>query len=378
VLNKPNLALDQIPTKPASSAIDAPVCTPDLTGNYIRDFPEQFAQTWNIPTATADFTLPAEEQAFAEQLRAASTMPIYASSQDRAPSKPKLESALNRRSNRRASKIQPQKRPRLRADYDSYSSEPQGLETSYIEECRDQPKGPSFVRTYGTQRPRDDRVSRQVAEPPASRAGDGLSYHRDPEVDGQGYVDPSLAPATPKPTEPTIYRVLAYDSTTQNVSIAETASDVHDQSSPSAPADILLRLTHPSKFFPYFAPLQAEGFEIVSGDGDVLVFRKVRAEMRRVNPIDLMGNPVALPNAAAFASPTGFVNYDVPSADEAESHASATQDIAGAATQSAPTRKKMGLGKKVLFAGTSALGVTYATGVVAEYFGRPNPRPGRF
>ncbi|KAH7031386.1 uncharacterized protein B0I36DRAFT_323820 [Microdochium trichocladiopsis] len=384
----PKRVPDHTSTSQEDDVFNSPYHMSSMTGNYVRDFPEQFAQSWTAPMAPEidSAAAQAEERAFAERLNAASTMPIYASGREMPPSKPRLESALNRRSTRRTNKVQPRRRPRLGADLDSYSAEPQGLETSYAEECRDQPKGPSFVRTYGTQRHQDDQAPAQVAEPPVHRApDDGKPYHRDPEVDGQGYVDPGTTSAAPKPVEPTIYKVLAYDAGTQNISIAETTSDVPDQSSSSAPADILLRLTNPSRFFPYFAPLQAEGFEIVSGDGDVLVFRKVRATMRRVNPIDLMGTPMALPNAAAFASPTGFVNYDIPRADEAET---AEQDDASGAglagstaagKQSPPApRKKMGFGKKVLFAGTSALGLTYATGVVAEYFARPNPRSGRF
>ncbi|KAJ1333270.1 ESCRT-II complex subunit VPS36 [Microdochium nivale] len=362
-----------LPIQPHHNVHIDPSQMSSMTREYIRDFPEQFAQPCNAQETLEAYstqTTQDEEAAFAAQLNAASTMPIYAPS-PALPQKsaPRLETSLNHRSTRRTSKVQPKKRPRLGIDSDSYSAEPQGLETSYLEECRDQPNGAIFVRTYGTHSRQDGKAAEQVIEPPPSRADDGVPYHRDPEIDGRGFLGGTSEPTAPKVNEPVVYRVLAYDPKTQSVSIAETTSDIPEQSTVSAPADILLRLSNPGKFFPYFASLQAEGFEIASGGGDVLVFRKVRATMRRVNPIDLMGTPMALPNAAAFASPTGFVNYDMPKADETET---ATQS----AQQSNSSRKKISLGKKALLAGTSVVGLTYATGVVSEYIARPKPKSG--
>src|SRR5205823_8217280 len=89
------------------------------------------------------------------------------------------------------------------------------------------------------------------------------------------------------------------------------------------------RLNNPAKFLPHFLPLQSQGYEIVAGGGDLLVFKKVqdhfasiddapplertnRVEPRQdpsysnINPID--GTTTGIGN---FASPTGFVNYDV-------------------------------------------------------------------
>ncbi|KAK8106431.1 hypothetical protein PG999_009790 [Apiospora kogelbergensis] len=147
-------------------------------------------------------------------------------------------------------------------------------------------------------------------------------------------------PAKDGNVEPTIYKVLAYDPGTQDVCIAETTSTLPDHATPLTPSEILSRLPNPTEFFPYFEPLRAEGFEIISGDGNILVFRKVRepaastssppssyspssephaasssssssSAQHPVNPIDMMGrDPLPLPSAAAFASPTGFVNYN--------------------------------------------------------------------
>ncbi|KAI9844804.1 MAG: hypothetical protein M1837_005222 [Sclerophora amabilis] len=150
---------------------------------------------------------------------------------------------------------------------------------------------------------------------------------------------PSAEEPEPTRTEPvssnrsssSIYKILAYDPATQDMSTATaTSSSEFTSSSPSqvekilSPPDVLHQLNNPARFLPYFANLQADGFEIVSGKGDVLVFKKVRdpepaatttttgtedssfipgSGVSAINPIDgtTTGN---------FASPTGFVNHD--------------------------------------------------------------------
>lgn len=186
-----------------------------------------------------------------------------------------------------------------RPETDPYSKAPQGLETSYEEECAASSTGSTMVKHYGASHKTDksDKSS-----------GDGSSAK--------------------------LYKILAYDWKTDVVRVAETWSSVVDGATPPlTPAEVMTRLSNPSKFFPYFAPLETQGYEIVSGTGDVLVFRRVRepslyplpdppstsvtnddAAMDpappkgpAVNPIDLMGKP---PVTGNFASPTGFVNYD--------------------------------------------------------------------
>ncbi|CAP71870.1 uncharacterized protein PODANS_6_8030 [Podospora anserina S mat+] len=136
-------------------------------------------------------------------------------------------------------------------------------------------------------------------------------------------------------SEPVLYKILAYDPVMQAIDVAETTSVVPDSATPLSPAEVLLRISNPARFFPHFAPLQAQGFEIVSGSGDVLIFRKVREPVvakeeqvastktvpassptSPVNPIDMTGGglvPEYNVAAGRFASPTGFVNYDLPS-----------------------------------------------------------------
>jgi hypothetical protein len=185
----------------------------------------------------------------------------------------------------------------------------------------------------------------------------------------------------------------------QSISIAETTSVVPDQAAPLTPSEVLLRLSNPSKFFPHFDPLRAEGFEIVSGSGDVLVFRKVREAASSaptsaptptpgetnappVNPIDMMGQQF-FPNAATSrASPTGFINYNDPPPVDPPSFSPYTRSpdtrpgepalSSDATTRTAGQRAKHKKGRsvtrRVLIGGLWVAGTSYALGVICEYF----------
>ena len=141
----------------------------------------------------------------------------------------------------------------------------------------------------------------------------------------QSIKSKELPPSTSD--SPVIYKVLAFDPTRQVVS-AGTTSSMSTQSTKErilTPAEVIPRLHSPARFLAYFSLLQAEGYEIVSGGGDVLVFKKVRESIETpsrakdqataapetwppyhsfVNPID------GTTTTGNFASPTGFVNYD--------------------------------------------------------------------
>lgn len=81
----------------------------------------------------------------------------------------------------------------------------------------------------------------------------------------------------PAPVPPTLYKVLAHDPLTGKVSIASTTSSAASSAeAPLSVSEALLRLSSPARFLPHFASLRQAGYEIVSGSGDVLVFKKVR------------------------------------------------------------------------------------------------------
>ena len=139
---------------------------------------------------------------------------------------------------------------------------------------------------------------------------------------------------------PSVYKILAFDPTTNDVTSATTTSSalprIGDRPEEVlTPAQVIPQLGHPARFLTHIGRLQAEGFEIVSGGGDVLVLKKVRdpvvvgidqprpkqaarptAEATNdhveprptgypfVNPID------GTTTTGNFASPTGFVSYN--------------------------------------------------------------------
>jgi len=194
---------------------------------------------------------------------------------------------------------------------------------------------------------------------------------------------------------PTLYKVLVYDPTMQCIDVAETTSIVTDSNTPLTPAEVLLRISNPAKFLPHFGPLQAQGFEIVSGAGDVLIFRKVREGLPEVshsgtvshstaetvaapspnrpaiNPIDMMGGPRDYTVAASrFASPTGFVNYDLPP-PRFDSNIDVRREepvFSGAKEKSSNEGKKTSLPKRIALGALWVGAASYSVGVVGEYF----------
>ncbi|KZF25487.1 hypothetical protein L228DRAFT_236578 [Xylona heveae TC161] len=199
----------------------------------------------------------------------------------------------------------------------------------------------------------------RLAEMQIERAGTILRGHPVATATSTSYT---AAPQhLPQPSEqhpqsherglPTLYKVLAYDRSSKTVVLATTTSSTASaQAEPSlTPSAALAKLESPARFLAHFPALQAEGYEIVSGSGDVLVFKKVRETEseaatsqgiddqfagfsltdyelvstqpggrtksdiqyevypRQINPID---GTTTTPQTGNFASPTGFVNHD--------------------------------------------------------------------
>ncbi len=203
------------------------------------------------------------------------------------------------------------------------------------------------------------------------------------------------APVTQTP-EPTIYKVLVYDPKGDVLDVAETTSTVPDTATPMTPAEVLLRILNPSKFLSYFGPLKEEGFEIVSGADNVLVFRKVGTgaplghfpRMNKpnsteadtaaapkpatprpaVNPIDMTGEARNYYVAAdRFASPTGFVNYELPPQFDSRIDVHREEPVFSS-PKSEPKQKKAGLLKRLVVGGVSVAGLSYSLSIVSEYF----------
>ncbi|KAK5721204.1 hypothetical protein LTR17_014764 [Elasticomyces elasticus] len=82
-----------------------------------------------------------------------------------------------------------------------------------------------------------------------------------------------------KPTaqweEPPVYKILAYDSGNDMFSTATTTANFTDNETPISIPQALSQLYQPARFVPHFAALQQEGWQVIHGTSDLLVFKKV-------------------------------------------------------------------------------------------------------
>lgn len=74
--------------------------------------------------------------------------------------------------------------------------------------------------------------------------------------------------------EPPMYKVLAYDSGNDMFSTATTSSNFTTRESPISIQDALSQLYQPARFVPHFAELQREGYQVIYGTKDLLLFKK--------------------------------------------------------------------------------------------------------
>ncbi|KAI0193431.1 hypothetical protein F4808DRAFT_442157 [Astrocystis sublimbata] len=300
---------------------------------------------------------------------------------------------------------------------DLYSRQPQGLENSFSEECGGRQTMPIYTKSYGgvsdkkeSSIPEPAVVHDSEAFPDSSVAFDtDTYYHRDPEIDG---VPPRPSGSTPEPAQSPAdtassdnstsctyaYKVLVYNPETQLINMAKISPTEPDPSAALSLSEALSRLNYSAKFFPHLLPLEAEGFEIAFGADNFLVFRqKLPPAMKTkfagrntqtttskggngntrayVNPIDMMG--AAVPNAAAFISPTGFLNYDMPRTPAPSSINNMTRNRYSrhmynqegkSQTDEGTKTKKTNVATRVLVGGVWVAGLSYALGVVTEYF----------
>ena len=225
------------------------------------------------------------------------------------------------------------------------------------------------------------------------------------------------APLGESPTlpAPTMYKILAYDPSTEKISIATTtSSSASPNEAPLSVSEALSRLSSPARFLPYFPALRLAGYEIASGSGDVLVFKKVRDAAAAAAPtdeavlddlapvhVDVNGNriqtskltsptPSNVTQDAVFSpvlstSPSGSSAPSPPSrlappnstdkVRREEAVFSGSQQYHwnkhrhdGAKRHKSSKGRVRRAAKRVLWVGVWTAGCCYAVGVVAEYF----------
>jgi hypothetical protein len=101
------------------------------------------------------------------------------------------------------------------------------------------------------------------------------------------------------------FRILAYDAAASKVASSE-ADSFFGANEPVAPHEVLTRLHNPAKFVPYFEQMQQDGYEIATGGGDIIVFRKY--SNGPVNPI--MSPEVAARQEAIHADIASSIRHD--------------------------------------------------------------------
>ncbi|OJJ95885.1 hypothetical protein ASPACDRAFT_81643 [Aspergillus aculeatus ATCC 16872] len=158
------------------------------------------------------------------------------------------------------------------------------------------------------------------------------------------------------------YRVLAFDPISISITEAETSSSFHPTDEISHPAEILNRLNNAAMFLPYFERLNNNGYEIVSGGGDVLVFRKTRNSFEQIEGANADPKKGTTPSSATLNDQQQHeLNPDI----VLQGSQSTTSETGGKTSQGSKSAKFL---RRMLLGGVATAGTFYALGVVTEYF----------
>jgi hypothetical protein len=274
-----------------------------LTGNYARDFPEEFATSWSKSNSSSKSTLLPNNNSgglSGEQVSTAIDNDELASMDESFPME--------------ATRLQPALDRSGKVHKDSYSHEPQGLQTSFSEEC-----GSSTVPVW-----------EKRYEPKAESS------------------------KTAKVPKAASYTILAFDSASKMMNVAQTTSNADDNNTPMSLPAALLLLAEPAKFLPFIQSLQKQGYEVVSGSRQMLVCRQIR--------------PIS----------GEFMNSSVDPFDETIRHGGVFPTTDGETQRSRRGRnsgKKMGLGRKVFVGTVGIMGGAFATASLVEYLSTKGMRP---
>jgi hypothetical protein len=162
-------------------------------------------------------------------------------------------------------------------------------------------------------------VEPSVSSPETTTATEHLSTTAAPINDP---INTSLTPGTsPNITwaEPALYKVIAYDSSKDIITITTTPSNFSNSEVPLSIPQAISKLAQTARFLPHLASAQNEGFQVIHTEGDYLILRKVQTDSQSkvprydgdINPVDGTTRYIPIePPTARFASPTGFVNYE--------------------------------------------------------------------
>ncbi|SPJ81517.1 uncharacterized protein FTOL_08922 [Fusarium torulosum] len=286
---------------------------PKLTGNYARDFPEEFVVSWSKENSTSKSALypnnrgeesGAMEEAIGENVEPESmdgSFPIE---------DVKLQPALDRYAGK--------------GSKESYSHILQGLQTSYSEEC-----GHSTMP---------------------------ISHKHYPTTDCK-----TEANKVPQEPHATSYKILAFDPSSKMMSVAQATSTVCMNESPMSLTDALVHLKDPAKFLPYFKSLQDQGYEVISGSGHMLVFRQMRPASER--SADAVTSAI---DEMVIRGGTFPTSDSISTTNTGQAYKRQGTGRSARAKTSNSTKKRY-IGRKLLVGTVGVAGSAYAVAMLAEY-----------
>lgn len=192
---------------------------------------------------------------------------------------------------------------------------------------------------------------------------------------------------------PALYRILAYDSSTLQMTRADTSSSKQASDETRHPTEVLSRLNNVAKFLPYFAEMHSDGYEVVSGGGDILVFKKVREAIQRPDEAPpTVGTDPKTPDAVrdiAYAADVNFIENSAKEQTHEPTRTAQWQQTVYSGSypewpqypspmhyepepvRSVPPQERSGFrqtARRMLLAGVITAASCYAIGVVGEYF----------
>ncbi|KAL3491974.1 hypothetical protein BJX62DRAFT_236615 [Aspergillus germanicus] len=217
----------------------------------------------------------------------------------------------------------------------------------------------TFVSNYTSEPPREysdskPTLSEESSAPPHPAQADEGAH-------GVLQIEPITGDAHP-PSESSpaeVYRVFAYDPSSLRVTEAEAISSFKPPSEHLHPAEVLTHLANPAKFLPCLNKMRAEGYEIVSGGDNILVFRKALE-------IDDTQNVRNHESQSSVNSGTVETTPEQPT-----EFYTGNQLLRAAEPQSRkekPRSRTHNMLRRMVIGGAATAGTCYAIGVVVEYF----------
>lgn len=172
------------------------------------------------------------------------------------------------------------------------------------------------------------------------------------------------------------YRVLSYDSLTREVKDASMTSGSDVAFEPLHPADAIARLYNPSKFLPYFAWLEGQGYELFSGGPEFLIWKNTRPADPTATDLttgDTKSSGHSPAQAARLEQES--THHGEPGSNESQSTSSSPKTDSSSSSSSSDSSNKdhshpllRKVTRRMFLTGVITGGTCYAIGVVAEYF----------